>query len=81
MAEKPLYKDQAAHPSQPIPALYTNNDMNVVNEDFLEIPGLYAAGDCLGGRYGIYYYTPCGGNFIGTSMTLGRELGKHLASL
>ena len=45
------------------------------------VPGLYAAGDCLGGRYGIYYYTPCGGNFIGTSMTLGRELGKHLASL
>ena len=81
VAEKPLYKDQAAHPSQPIPALYTNSDMNVVNEDFLEIPGLYAAGDCLGGRYGIYYYTPCGGNFIGTSMTLGRELGKHLASL
>lgn len=79
--EKPLYKDVVAHPSQPIPGLYTNNDMNVVNEDFLEIPGLYAAGDCLGGRYGIYYYTPCGGNFVGTSMTLGRELGKHLAAL
>lgn len=78
---KPRYENQTAHPSQPIPGLYTNNDMNVVDRDFLEIPGLYAAGDCLGGRYGIYYYTPCGGNFIGTSMTLGRELGKHLAAL
>lgn len=78
---KPCYKDQVAHLSQPIPALYTNGDMNVVNLDFEEIPGLYAAGDCLGGRYGVYYYTPCGGNFIGTAMTLGRVLGKHLASL
>ncbi len=81
MCEKPLYEDQTAHPSQPIPGLYTNNDMNVVDRDFLEIPGLYAAGDCLGGRYGIYYYTPCGANFIGTTMTLGRLLGQHLATL
>lgn len=81
VAQKPYYKDQTAHPSMPLVALYTNNDMNVVDEDFIEIPGLYAAGDCLGGRYGIYYYTPCGGNFIGTSMTLGRELGKHLSAL
>lgn len=81
VAQKPYYMDQTAHPSMPLVALYTNNDMNVVDEDFLEIPGLYAAGDCLGGRYGVYYYTPCGGNFIGTSMTLGRELGKHLTTL
>ncbi len=81
VSEKPRYENQTAHPSQPIPGLYTNNDMNVVDRDFLEIPGLYAAGDCLGGRYGVYYYTPCGGNYIGTSMTLGRELGKHLAAL
>jgi hypothetical protein len=81
VTEKPRYEDQSAHPSQPIPGLYTNNEMNVVDRDFLEIPGLYAAGDCLGGRYGIYYYTPCGGNYIGTAMTLGRELGKHLAKI
>ena len=61
--------------------LHTDNDLCVVDEHCNPIPGLYAAGNCLGYIRSVFYCTPSGGNYIGMACTLGRELGKHLAAL
>ena len=63
--------------------LMTDEHMNVlwVGDRATTIPGLYAAGNCLGGRYGINYATPCAGNSVGMAMTNGYVLGKYLATL
>ena len=45
------------------------------------IKGLYAAGNCLGQRYGVGYSTPSAGNSIGMAMTHGRVAGKIMAAL
>ena len=60
--------------------LITDNDMNVLRvSDKQPIEGLYACGNCLGGRYALTYPTPVAGNTIGQAMTNGFVLGKHLA--
>ena len=56
--------------------LMTNGDLQVVDKDNNVIPGLYAAGNTLGGRYGLQYSTPVAGNSIGMAMTHGRVAGK-----
>ena len=63
----------------PLAGLVTNNHLNVIDSNNEPIPGLYAAGNCLGGRYGYFYPTPLAGNYIGQAMTHGRVLGKLLA--
>jgi succinate dehydrogenase/fumarate reductase flavoprotein subunit len=54
----------------------TDANLRVVNAAGDVIPGLYAAGNCLGGRYGAAYATPYAGNSIGMAMTHGRVAGK-----
>lgn len=62
--------------------LMTDEHMNVLNvADKTPIENLYAAGNCLGGRYAINYATPCAGNSIGMAMTNGFVLGSYLAEL
>ena len=64
--------------------LITDNNLNVMKLDRREtspIKGLYAAGNCLGQRYGIGYATPSAGNSIGMAMTHGRVVGKIMANL
>jgi predicted oxidoreductase len=63
----------------PLAGLVTDNHLNVVDSNKDPIAGLYAAGNCLGGRYGYFYPTPIAGNYIGQAMTHGRVLGKLLA--
>lgn len=60
--------------------LMTDDDFNVVDLSGNPIPGLYAIGNCLGGKFGPYYCTPFGGVYIGSAMTHGRVLGKQLAA-
>ncbi|RDB64698.1 succinate dehydrogenase [Gordonibacter sp. 28C] len=56
--------------------LVTNGDLQVLDKDANVIPGLYAAGNTLGGRYGLGYSTPITGNSIGMAVTHGRVAGK-----
>lgn len=58
----------------------TTNDQQVLNEDYQPIEGLYASGNTCGMRFGPEYITPVPGVSIGMCLTLGRELGKHLAA-
>ncbi len=56
--------------------LETNNDLQPVRADGSVIGGLWAAGNCLGERYGAQYATPFAGNSIGMAMTHGWVAGK-----
>jgi hypothetical protein len=64
--------------------LMTDENLNVLRLDRTDttpIKGLYAAGNCLGQRYGVAYATPSAGNSIGMAMTHGRLAGKIMAHL
>ena len=56
--------------------LLTDENQNVLGQDFSKIPGLYATGNCCGRRFGPQYSTPTAGISIGIAITLGREAGK-----
>lgn len=60
--------------------LMTDKHLNVLNEEYEPIKGLYACGNSLGGRYGTGYSTPCAGNSIGMAGTHGRVAGLEVAS-
>ena len=65
-----------------VAGLVTDNHMNVLKEDYTTpIKGLYAAGNCLGHRFGPGYSTPTAGASCGMAMTHGRVLGKYVAGL
>jgi succinate dehydrogenase/fumarate reductase flavoprotein subunit len=62
--------------------LLTDENLNVLKADRTgAIKGLYAAGNCLGQRYGVAYSSPSAGNSIGMAMTHGRVAGKIIAAL
>jgi hypothetical protein len=61
--------------------LVTDDNMNVLKPDTTPIKGLYAVGNCLGGRWGNAYSTPTGGASIGMAMTHGYVLGQYLAKI
>lgn len=62
--------------------LVTDEHLNVLRADYTTpIKGLYAAGNCLGHRYGPGYSTPTAGASMGMAFTHGRVLGKWVAGL
>ncbi len=61
--------------------LMTDENQNVTNGLGVVIPGLYAAGNSLGGRYGLGYSTPSAGNSIGMACTHGWVAGQIVAAL
>ncbi len=74
----------SSHSSRPMmvtmSGLVTDETQNVVDHDWKPIEGLYAAGNCLGGRYGFGYSTPFAGNSVGMAMTHGWIAGHQVAS-
>lgn len=56
--------------------MVTDNKLNVVDATGNPIKGLYVAGNCLGGRYGMAYVTPYAGNSVGMALTHGWMAGK-----
>ena len=61
--------------------LLTDADQNVLDRDFEPIPGLYATGNCCGGRFGLQYSTPVSGISISMAQTMGMVAGEHMAGL
>ncbi len=59
--------------------LVIDDGQRVLDKRFNPIQGLYATGNCSGGRFAIEYSTPMQGLTLGFAMTHGRELGKALA--
>jgi hypothetical protein len=58
--------------------MVTDNKLNVIGKDGNPIKGLYTAGNCLGGRYGMAYVTPYAGNSVGMALTHGWLAGKFM---
>ncbi len=56
-----------------------DTDARVLDENCEPIPGLYAAGDCTGGRFAHVYPNLCTGLACGCSMTFGRHAGRVAA--
>jgi len=61
--------------------LLCDENLRVLNKDFKPIKGLFAAGNTLGGKYGLGYSTPFAGNSIGMALTHGWLAGKFAATL
>ena len=61
--------------------LLTDEKQNVLDEEFEPIAGLYATGNCCGGRFGFQYTTSIPGQSISIAQTLGREAGYTVAAL
>jgi hypothetical protein len=59
--------------------LMTDRHQNVLNRDWVPIKGLYAAGNCLGGRFGPNYSTPFAGCSVGMAITHGYTAAKEVA--
>ena len=53
----------------------------VLGKDYRPIPGLFAAGNASGGRFGWQYSTSIGGESLTTANTLGRLTAEYVASL
>ena len=74
----------SSHSSNPMmvtmSGLVTDETQNVLNKDWEPIEGLYASGNCLGGRYGMGYSTPFAGNSVGMAITHGWIAGHQAAS-
>jgi succinate dehydrogenase/fumarate reductase flavoprotein subunit len=56
-----------------------NTDMQVLDVNGLPIEGLYAAGDCTGGYFGVSYVNLLSGAAAGRSVTFGRRAGQLAA--
>lgn len=61
--------------------LMIDEHQQVLGEDFEPITGLYATGNCSGGRFGFQYTSSLPGQSISMAQTLGREAGRWIAEL
>jgi succinate dehydrogenase/fumarate reductase flavoprotein subunit len=59
--------------------LAIDENQKVLDENDDPIPGLFATGNCSGGRYSVDYITPITGNSLGWAFTMGRIAGKYIA--
>ena len=64
-----------------VSGLLIDEHQQVLGEDFEPIPGLFASGNCSGGRFGFQYTTSLPGQSISMAQTLGREAARWIASL
>lgn len=60
--------------------LVVDHTQHVLDKNYNPIVGLYASGNNSGGRFGTHYSTSLQGLSLGFALTLGRVLGKQLAS-
>lgn len=62
-----------------VSGLWVDGDQKVLDKDLKPIPGLYATGNCSGGRFPGMYTTPVAGVSIGICYALGRIVGDYVA--
>lgn len=62
--------------------MFADRNCQVRNRtDFEVIPGLFAAGNCLGGRFPLQYTSPINGVSISWAVTSGYQAGEYVATL
>ncbi len=80
LVKPPFYMQLAEHGTPgfmlvTVGGLITDEDQNVLDQEYGRIPGLFATGNCCGRRFGYHYSTPISGVSISIAITLGREAG------
>ncbi len=63
-----------------VTGLRVDNDQRVLGDGFRPVPGLFATGNCSGGRFAVDYSAPMPGVSIGMAHTLGRAVGRFIAT-
>ena len=86
ISEPPFYGSVADSSTQAgtavsLGGLVTDATFNVLDDDDHGIEGLYAIGNCCGGRYALTYPGILAGNSIGMAMTNGYVCGQIVAAL
>lgn len=78
--EKPPYYALKFGPAllSVVGGLRVNTNLNVLNDNNVPVPGLYAVGNAAGGRYGVDYPMLLVGNSHGSALTFGYLLGNIL---
>lgn len=71
----------ATAPIITLSGLVTDGNQQVLDINDEPIEGLFASGNCCGGRFHIQYATPVAGCALGMACTLGRIAGEYIASL
>jgi fumarate reductase flavoprotein subunit len=71
----------AIAPFVTLSGLVTDGNQQVLDINDEPIEGLFASGNCCGGRFHIQYTTPVAGCALGMAGTLGRIAGEYIASL
>lgn len=61
-----------------VSGLMIDEHQQVLDADFEPIEGLYATGNCSGGRFGFQYTTSLPGQSISMAQTLGHEAGRWI---
>ena len=61
--------------------LFVDGNQQVLDQHFEPIEGLFATGNCSGGRFPLQYTAPMNGISIGFATVFGALLGEHLGSL
>ena len=59
----------------------TDENQQVLDRDDNPIEGLYATGNCCGGRFIAQYHTPIAGISIGWATSMGKLAGETVAAL
>ncbi len=60
--------------------LFVDGNQQVLDQHFEPIPGLYATGNCSGGRFPLQYTAPMNGISIGFATVFGALLGEYLGT-
>lgn len=61
--------------------LFVDGNQQVLDQHFEPVEGLFATGNCSGGRFPLQYTAPMNGISIGFATVFGALLGEHLGSL
>jgi hypothetical protein len=83
VAQPPFFAFQECVPAAgflmvTVSGLWVDGNQQVVNENLQPIAGLYATGNCSGGRFSGMYTTPVAGVSIGICYALGRIVGDYV---
>lgn len=77
----PEHGERVAGGMVQLSGLLTDNNQQVRRQaDDTLINGLYATGNCCGGRYSVQYHTLMTGNTVGFAATQGMVLGEYLSN-
>lgn len=82
ISEGPFYAEKVSRNANlvlvTLAGLFVDGNHQCLNQNFEPIPGLFAVGNCSGGRFPLQYTSPMNGISIGFATVLGALAGEYL---